>query len=107
MEAYRQGSLGLYIVRELTWRNGGEFWINTSGGGTEIGGVVFSAEKIVLKKPPKSLDKYYPPASKKFEYLSNMHAMSTAFTGIRLNVNDENWEKALHWANGMEELLQD
>jgi len=65
---------------------------------TLIGGVVFSAEKIVLKKPPKSLDKYYPPASKKFEYLSNMHAMSTAFTGIRLNVNDENWEKALHWA---------
>lgn len=36
MEAYRQGSLGLYIVRELTWRNGGEFRINTSGEGTEV-----------------------------------------------------------------------
>ncbi len=62
------------------------------------GGVVFSADKIVLKKPPESLDRYYPPASKKFEFVSSMHAMSTAFTGIRLNVNDGNWEKALHWA---------
>ncbi len=63
-----------------------------------ITGVSLSTDRIVLKKPPRSLDRYYPPVSKKFEFLSNMHTMSTAFTGIRLNVNDGNWEKALFWA---------
>ena len=35
-DAYRKGSLGLYIVRELTWKNGGEFFINSSDTGTEV-----------------------------------------------------------------------
>ncbi len=35
-EAYRRGSLGLYIVRELVWRNGGELSINSSADGTEV-----------------------------------------------------------------------
>ena len=35
-EAYRKGSLGLYIVRELTWRNGGSVEINSSKNGTRV-----------------------------------------------------------------------
>ncbi len=35
-EAYRRGSLGLYIVRELTWRNGGSIDIESSEEGTRI-----------------------------------------------------------------------
>ncbi len=35
-DAYRKGSLGLYIVRELTWKNGGQVEINTLDGGTEV-----------------------------------------------------------------------
>ncbi len=59
---------------------------------------VFSAEKVIIKKPPESLKKYYPPESQKFEFLSNMYKMSTAFTGINLNINEGDWEKALRWA---------
>ncbi len=33
-EAYRRGSLGLYIVRELTWKNGGNLKIHSSEKGT-------------------------------------------------------------------------
>ena len=35
-EAYRKGSLGLYIVRELTWRNGGSVEIGSSEKGTRV-----------------------------------------------------------------------
>ena len=35
-EAYRKGSLGLYIVRELAWKNGLEFRISLGKGGTQI-----------------------------------------------------------------------
>jgi signal transduction histidine kinase len=36
MEAYRRGSLGLYIVRELVWRNKGDVTFRTAEGGTEV-----------------------------------------------------------------------
>ncbi len=72
--------------------------------GFVFAGVSLSADKIVLKKPPESLDKYYPPASEKFEFLSNMHAMSTANAGITLNINEGNWEKALEWAKELKRL---
>ncbi len=71
---------------------------------TAVAGLSFSADKIVLKKPPASLDKYYPPASNKFEFLSNMHAMSTARTGITVNINEGNWEKALYWAKELKKI---
>lgn len=35
-EAYRKGSLGLYIVRELVWRNGGDVRIESSKRGTRV-----------------------------------------------------------------------
>lgn len=35
-EAYRRGSLGLYIVRELTWKNGGNLKIYSSEKGTTV-----------------------------------------------------------------------
>ncbi len=35
-DAYRRGSLGLYIVRELTWRNGGSVEISSSEKGTRV-----------------------------------------------------------------------
>ena len=71
--------------------------------GLIFAGVALSADKIILKKPPESLKKYYPPASKKFEFLSNMYMMSTSFYGINLNVNDGNWDKALEWAKRLKD----
>jgi len=67
-------------------------------GAMVISSVVLGAEKIVLKKPPESLKKYYPPQSQKFEFLSNMYLMSTSFYAVNLNINEGNWEKALEWA---------
>lgn len=63
--------------------------------------------KVTLKKPPESLKKYYPPHSEKFEFLSNMHTMSTAFHGVRLNINDDNWERALEWARKLVETYKE
>ncbi len=60
--------------------------------------LVFGADKVVLKKPPESLKKYYPPKSQKFEFLSNMYSMSTSFYAVNLNINEGKWEKALEWA---------
>lgn len=68
-----------------------------------VGSVVFSADKVVLKKPPESLKKYYPPQSQNFEFLSNMFSMSTSFYAVNLNINEGNWEKALEWARKLKE----
>ncbi len=69
-------------------------------------GISFS-QQITMKRPPKSLDKYYPPQSQKMEYLSSMHAMSTAFHGINLNINEGKWDKALEWANQLKKAYED
>ncbi len=66
-------------------------------------GLSFGADQVILKKPPASLGKYYPPHSSKFEYVSVMHEMSTAFYGIRLNINEGKWDKALDWANRLKD----
>ena len=70
-------------------------------------GISFSADKIVMKKPPESLSKYYPPKSKKYEFVSNMHSMSLAFYAVNLNINNENWDKAIEWAKKLEETYKD
>jgi len=66
-------------------------------------GIAFGADQIILKKPPTSLGKYYPPQSNKFEYVGVMHEMSGAFYGIRLNINEGKWDKALEWANRLKD----
>ncbi len=63
-----------------------------------MAGAVFAKEEIVIKKPPESVGKYYPPKSQKWEFLSKMHNMSTYFYGINLNINDGKWDRALEWA---------
>jgi cytochrome c556 len=66
-------------------------------------GLSFGADQVILKKPPASLGKYYPPQSNKFEYVSVMHEMSTAFYGVRLNINEGRWDRALDWANRLKD----
>ncbi len=60
--------------------------------------VAFAGD-VVLKDPPKSLAKYYPPSSNKYEFLNSMYAMSTAFTGIFTNIQENDWKNAEKWAN--------
>ena len=64
------------------------------------------AGEIIIKKPPESLKKFYPPASEKFEFLNNMHTMSTAFYAVQLNINDGKWEKAIEWAEKLVETYK-
>jgi hypothetical protein len=66
-------------------------------------GLSFGADQVILKKPPASLGKYYPPRSNRFEYVSVMHEMSTAFYGVRLNINEGRWDRALDWANRLKD----
>lgn len=68
-------------------------------------GISFS-QQITMKRPPKSLEKYYPPQSQRMEYLSNMHTMSVAFHGINLNINEGRWDKALEWANQLKKPMK-
>ena len=65
------------------------------------------SQQITMKKPPKSLDKYYPPQSQKMEFISNMHAMSVALHGINLNINEGRWDRALEWANQLKKAYED
>ncbi len=69
-------------------------------------GAGLGADKVILKKPPKSLNKYYPPKSEKFEFLNNMYIMSTSFYGINLNINEGNWKGALEWAQRLSETYK-
>lgn len=65
------------------------------------------SQQVVMKKPPKPLEKYYPPQSQRMEFLSNMHTMSTAFHGISLNINEGRWDKALEWANQLKKAYEE
>ena len=65
------------------------------------------SQQVILKRPPKSLDNYYPPKSNKMEFLSNMHAMSTAFYAVQMNINRGDWNKALEWAKNLEKYYND
>jgi tRNA(Met) C34 N-acetyltransferase TmcA len=42
-------------------------------------GLSFGADQLILKKPPASSGKYYPPQSNKFEYVSVMHEVSEEY----------------------------
>lgn len=56
------------------------------------------SQELKLEKPPKDLGKYYPPASNNFEFLNSMYAMSTAFTGMFTNIQENDWKNAEKWA---------
>ncbi|SHK31744.1 hypothetical protein [Thermocrinis minervae] len=61
-------------------------------------------KKVTIQRPPKSLDNYYPPKDKNLSFVKDMHAMSVAFYGVRVNVSQGDWEKALMWAKQLEEV---
>ena len=53
------------------------------------------AKDVVLRKPPESLDKFYPPLSKKPEFIIQMHKMSTHFGGVFVDMGEKDWENAI------------
>ena len=61
----------------------------------------YGADYIKLKKPPKDLDKYYPPASEKPVFLYNMYTASISFTGMLANIQEGDWKNAKKWAESL------
>jgi hypothetical protein len=51
-----------------------------------------AAEEMILKEPPKSLSKYYPPESHQSKWIQQMHKMSTHFGGVFINLKENDFE---------------
>ena len=50
------------------------------------------AKDMVVKEPPKSLSKYYPPKSKQPKWIQQMHKMSTHFGGVFVNLKEKDFK---------------
>ena len=61
----------------------------------------YGGDYVKLKKPPKDLDKYYPPASENPVFLYNMYTASTSFTGMFANIKEGDWKNAQKWAESL------
>ncbi|QPJ64789.1 MAG: cytochrome c [Candidatus Nitrohelix vancouverensis] len=57
------------------------------------------AKDVVLKEPPKSLDKHYPPHSKTADWTGIMHQMSGHFGGVFINMRENDWDNAIKHAD--------
>lgn len=52
------------------------------------------AKDLVVKEPPDSLKKLYPPQSKEPKWIQQMHAISGNFSGVFTNMGEGDWENA-------------
>lgn len=52
------------------------------------------AKDLVVKEPPKSMDKLYPPQSKEPKWIQQMHKLSGSFGGVFVNMKEKDWENA-------------
>ena len=50
------------------------------------------AKDMIVKEPPKSLSKYYPPESKQPDWIQQMHKLSTHFGGVFVNLKEKDFE---------------
>jgi hypothetical protein len=50
------------------------------------------AKDMIVKEPPKSLSKYYPPESKQPKWIQQMHKLSTHFGGVFVNLKEKDFE---------------
>ena len=57
-----------------------------------LGLIPTQAKDMVIKEPPKSLSKYYPPESKQPKWIQQMHKMSSHFGGVFLNLKEKDFE---------------
>ncbi len=50
------------------------------------------AKDMVVKAPPESLGKYYPPESKEPKWIQQMHKMSGNLGGVFVNLREKDWD---------------
>jgi cytochrome c556 len=58
-------------------------------------------KNLKLNRPPKSLDKFYPPVSKDKKFLQTMHNMSLSFKATFLYLQRGDKSKAKRWAENL------
>ena len=46
---------------------------------------------MIVKEPPKSLSKYYPPENKQSKWIQQMHKMSNHFGGVFVNLKEKDY----------------
>ena len=68
--------------------------------------IATQAKDMVIKEPPKSLSKYYPPESKQPKWIQQMHKMSTHFSGVFINLKENDFEKFGETNGVFEKALQ-
>ena len=69
-----------------------------------IGILPVHAKDMIVKEPPKSLSKYYPPESKQPKWIQQMHKVSTHFGGVFVNLKEKDFENVdMHADNLVEE----
>lgn len=61
------------------------------------------AKDMIVKEPPESLSKFYPPQSKQSEWTQQMHKMSTHFGGVFVNLKEKDFENVDMHANKLVE----
>lgn len=52
------------------------------------------AGDLVVKEPPASMNKLYPPESREMRWVSQMHRISGSFGGVFVNMREQDWENA-------------
>jgi hypothetical protein len=57
--------------------------------------------KISIKRPPKSLDNFYPPKSREKKFLAAMHNMATSFKATMFYLQAGNIERVKKWAENL------
>ncbi len=65
------------------------------------------AKDVVIKEPPKSLDKFYPPAAKEPKWIQIMHKMSGHYGGIFMNMKVKDWENVDKHAQGLADAYEE
>jgi len=65
------------------------------------------AKDVVIKEPPASLSKQYPPESKESKWLDIMHKMSGHFGGVFINMGQKDWPNAEKHAQGLADVYED
>ena len=65
------------------------------------------ANDMVIKEPPKSLDKLYPPVNKEQKWVHLMHSLSGHFGGVFVDMAEQDWENAEKHANQLVETYKE
>lgn len=52
------------------------------------------ANDYVVKEPPRSLDRFYPPQSETSEWVRQMHTINGHFGGVLVDVEENDWDNA-------------